>query len=163
VKRIIGAVLFAGAALSGLLQAVCRFTRGTDSPGSFSFCDVPQPDGVIAAAAVALGAWWFLLRKPPQSVASQAPSPAERVLAMLAYTAVTIIIASVLGALFMSRECIALERCGRLEETGAIGVGVLFLVLEAAVVILGWSGRLPGLRRRSTSSTDQPPARHGAA
>jgi len=123
---------------------------------------VPQPQGLIGAAAGALASWWFLLRRRAQvqetALSSRVPSRSQRFLAIVAYSALNLLVIGALGALVMSQDCLVRDRCTSAEGAAAVFVGILFLVVEAVVLILGWRRRLPGLRRRPPpTGTDRLP------
>jgi len=153
-KRLLGSVLLAGITLGGIVLLLCHIL-GDSQRFRFSLhCDVPLPEALTGAGATVLVAWWFLLRRQPLIHADlSTPSPGQRGLAILAYTAGAMLATGFLIDLFVSRACLSHDLCTPSEQTASIIGALLFLTAEVFVLIFGWRGRLPGLRRRPAPTT----------
>jgi len=80
------------------------------------------------------------------------PSRMKRALFIVLYWAL-ISVALVIGAAFLlSDTCAASNQCSALDYLVSTAMNVLWLVSTGALVVLGWSGRLPGAKRRPASA-----------
>lgn len=79
------------------------------------------------------------------------PAKWKRVLIALLYWVVMTILLFVALGFMVSGECTATRRCVVYEWIALFVIEIGWLVLTGTLVVLGWSGRLPGARRRERS------------
>ena len=154
-KRPLGAVLLAGATLGGIVKLLCHILGDSPRFRFSSLCAVPLPEALTGVGAIALVAWWFLLRRQPsmQDAGLSTPSRGQRALAILAYTAGVVLAVGFLVDLFVSQPCLSQDLCTPSEQTALTIGALLFLTAEVFVLIFGSRGRLPGLRGRPAPTT----------
>jgi uncharacterized RDD family membrane protein YckC len=80
------------------------------------------------------------------------PARGKRALVTVGYWVLVSVLLSVVLGLLVSAECTSPNRCTVVELVVTFVVEIGWLVATGVVVVLGWTGRLPGARRRMKSA-----------
>jgi len=83
-----------------------------------------------------------------------AGSPASgfrRVAVILIYGFVTTCSLALVATMLISEDCYDQDRCSGLETIASSVVGGAWLILTGLLIVLGWTGRLPGCRPKRTA------------
>ncbi len=104
----------------------------------------------------------FAPERVPEPVRPGGPSPLRRAGATTAYLAAALLLGAVSLAAVVSPGCLDYELCSPAERDGVTALVFLWIAAMAALVVLGWRGRLPGARRRVGCRTP-PEVLEGAA
>jgi uncharacterized RDD family membrane protein YckC len=81
------------------------------------------------------------------------PAKWRRVLFIVMYWALCTIALIVFLALLSSENCSRFNRCTTSEVLASIVIQVVWLLTTGGLIVLGWSGRLPGAKRSAKMST----------
>jgi len=77
------------------------------------------------------------------------PSRWKRASIVVLYGLFTSIVLVAAVALLLSESCAASRRCTRLDSLLSLVIELAWLLSTGAIIVLGWSGRLPGARRKA--------------
>ena len=165
-RRAFGGYLIGSAVLSLLLQLLVVNRPNAWPADEYSFPHPGEPGTLILSAIVGAIGWWLAHGGHPAASQPQQgipPSIGRRFLMIVAYgLTLYVLLTIVVGA--VQRGCAQLNTCSRWQQYFVAMAALLLFLGEAAVLVLGWRGRLPGARQRQPNpSTSGDPTRAGAA
>jgi hypothetical protein len=87
----------------------------------------------------------YRLERPPEFIQTSVPKW-RRVIAIVIYCVIAFALYSIVGAFFLSWDCLEYDRCSPSEDAIAAVVGTLMLATFGVFLVLGWKGLLFGAR-----------------
>lgn len=148
--------------LRALLRSLIKAVFGIFSFFSIAFTRRYQAlHDMVAAAVVQVrdparaSPAGFATERVPDGDPGAAVSPLRRAGVVIGYVVVTFVLFGLTSTVVVSVECIAAEVCSRSDDDRMTVLVLILLALMAAIVVLGWRGRLPGARRREPDAVQQ--------
>jgi len=77
------------------------------------------------------------------------PATWKRIMAIFLYGTVTVIANAILGSMAVSGACLRHDECTSFDTIITWLANIVFVVMLAGVIVLGWKGKLYGCRRKA--------------
>lgn len=140
IKGLLGIPSFVGMAFTRRHQAVHDLLTGTT---------VQLRDPSIARS------YDFVVERSASAVPGVEAPRRRRIVAIVLYIIGAFEVLNLIATALLSRGCRVNDECTAIDRSNAVLTTLVFLAAVVGIVVLGWSGRLPGARRTAPVS---PPA-----
>ena len=101
--------------------------------------------------------WHYAVERSSDSLAVAVPAW-RRILIVVAYSLIAFVAFGIALAAVESSECLEFEQCTPEERLRESILGLGWLGVQAALIVLGWKGRLLGARRSGTQNMSPNPS-----